>query len=450
MVVKGAWALVKKGELNQRALTGNCTYTYKNGKVAQEVYDVGKYWMAPREVFSDIQLNMLRIPVLRLDRSYRTAFETAEKIVSPDGAPNERARRAQTQAVDVLLEEGNGVIQLPPGTGKTAIGLQIAQSMAVPTVVVVHTKDLQRQWVERAQELLGLPKSAIGLIGGMGKKWDYEGKDLVVSLIQSLSRKIDECLPLSSEFGLFLYDEVHHMQGYSFRKGLPLCWGSRIGLSATPEYDGLERVFLNHIGPVVYQNDETDLEPEIFFIQVRASLSRRSIARIRVGASLDADGAEYAWTLNEVGTSRVNDFILDEVRRCKKEGRTQILLSDRKDQLRYLHRHLPSSSLLIGETHEDDRKSALYDSDIVCAITQLGTEGLDRSDLDTLHICLPWAGRRRFVQGLGRILRSHPGKRKPQVYAYDPVDVPILHNTFGKFRGNAHRYGYTRRTIDKT
>jgi len=449
MVVKGTWALVPKGELNWRALTSKCSYAYADGREVQEVYDVGKYWMCPREVFSDSQLNLLQVPVLRIEPAFRKAFGSAANVVSADNAPNERARRAQIQAVDVLLEE-NGVIQLPPGTGKTAIGLQLAQTLAVPTLIVVHTKDLQQQWVDRAQTVLGLPKDRIGLIGGKAKKWKYEEKDLVVSLIQSLSRTPDKCVPLFSEFGLVIYDEVHHMQGFQFRNGLAICRGRRVGLSATPDCAGLESVFLNHIGPVVYRNDETDLEPEVFFVKTKARLTQQQIARIKVGASLDDDGAERAWTLNEVGTSKINDSILAQVQQCAGQGRKQLLLSDRKEQLRFLHSNLKGSSLLVGDTDADDRAGALHDSDIVCATTQLATEGLDRPELDTLHICLPWAGKRRFVQGVGRILRNHPTKQPPHVYAYDPVDVPMLHRTFGKFRGNVYRYGYRRKSIDGT
>lgn len=450
MVIKGTWALVPKGELNWRALTSKCTYNYDNGKQVQEVFDAGKYWQCPREVFSDTQLEKLRIPILRLEPTFRAAFGSATKTISPEGASSELAQRIQAQAIDVLIETKNGVIQVQPGIGKTALGLQLAQTWGVPTLVSVHTGDLQRQWVDRATELMGLPRERIGLIGGAAKKWDYEGKDLVVALIHSLSKNPERALPLMLEFGLCIYDEVHHMQGFQFRNALTVCSGTRIGLSATPLVRGLERIYFNHIGPIVFKNEETDLEPTVFFVEAKAHLTQKAVGRIIAKTAACGDDTRRAWTMNEVGTSQINEVIAATVRECAKQGRKQILLSDRVAQLKILHRKLDGSSLLIGDTKEDSRKDALEKSDIVCASCVPGTEGLDRKDLDTLHICLPQAGSNRFVQGIGRILRFKEGKLDPHVFAYDPVDVPLLHKTFKKFRGNTYRYKYRRKTIDKT
>jgi superfamily II DNA or RNA helicase len=440
-IVKGAWALIPKGALNYRILTSLCSHKYTDGRMVVEIEDGGEYWICPREIFTDRQFEALGLDVLRLrPSSFRPAFVDLPKSVSHTNAKSERAQRIQVQALDILLELRGGVIEVPPGTGKTALAFQAMQEFKVPTIVCVHTTNLQQQWVEKAQQMLGMNRSQIGIVGG-GHKWEYEGKDLVVALVQSLSKHETKSQLMGSEFGLIVYDEVHHMQGIQFRHALPICSGIRIGLSATVEKGGLEKLFLNHIGPVVYRSEETDLDPKILIVRTHAQLSQAAIGRIAVGARINED-AERAWTMNEVGQSRINDTIVHYVEKMRDEGRTQLLLSDRLDQLQILHHRIEGSSLLIGDTPNTERAKALYDSKIVCASASIATEGLDRPELDTLHVCLPWSGRARFVQGGGRILRNFPDKKEPLIIAYDPVDVPIMTNTLKGFKQVVNRYGY--------
>jgi superfamily II DNA or RNA helicase len=354
----------------------------------------------------------------------------------------------QAEAVDCLIEADGGIIELPPGTGKTALGYQLMQHYEVPTLVVVNTAIIQSQWIDGAVQLMGLPEEKIGYIGGRKGKWVWKGKELVVGMAQSLSRNRDKSLNLAGQFGLAIYDEVHHYQGRSFRHALPICNGIRVGLSATVEMAGRERVFLNHIGRVVYRSEETDLDPTVMIVDVEAQLS--SLARRRIHAFDAGVDSERTRTVNEVAVSQINDAIVHYV--IENQGnRCQLILSDRIEQLRLLLDRIPNSRLLIGDTDPDERRDILDSCDTILASASIATEGLNKPELDTLHICLPWSGTRRFIQGLGRIVRDCPGKKSPVVFAYNPIDVPILNRTFRGFERNCIRYAYqTRRTTWKT
>jgi len=321
------------------------------------------------------------------------------------------------------------------------------QVVKQPTLVVVHTEIIQSQWIDDATSLMGLPQELVGRIGGKKAKgkWDIEGKDLVVAMAQSISKDRNRSLQLAYKFGLAIYDEVHHYQGNTFKHALPICNGMRVGLSATVEMDGREHVFMNHLGRVVYHNEETDLDPTITLVDVNAALSDAAQRRIHA-YDMDIDSLR-ARTMNEVAVSEINQPIIHHILENRKKKRRQLVLSDRIDQLLFLHTQIPDSGILIGSTTPGERDRILNECDVILAITAIATEGLNQPALDTLHICLPWSSKRRCIQGMGRIIRAYPDKKEPLVFAYNPVDVPILSRTFRNFVSNCNRYQYTiRRT----
>ncbi|MGH2698502.1 MAG: TOTE conflict system archaeo-eukaryotic primase domain-containing protein, partial [Actinomycetota bacterium] len=79
---------------------------------------------------------------------------------------NGNLMRAQEDAVDSLLKHDLGVLVAPPGVGKTVMACSVIARRSVPTIVLVHRKPLLDQWRAHITELLDLPVSAVGQIGG--------------------------------------------------------------------------------------------------------------------------------------------------------------------------------------------------------------------------------------------------------------------------------------------
>jgi len=96
---------------------------------------------------------------------------------------NERysLRRYQERAVRKAIKNKMGVLALPVGSGKTIVGLAILHRLSLPSLIVVHTKELLYQWADRVEEVLGVEP---GLIGDGHWK---EG-DITVAMIQTLTR----------------------------------------------------------------------------------------------------------------------------------------------------------------------------------------------------------------------------------------------------------------------
>jgi hypothetical protein len=81
----------------------------------------------------------------------------------------------QSKAVTVMLSRDFGTLNAPTGSGKTVMALYMIARRRQPALIVVHTKDLAYQWMERAGEFLGIPEQDVGFIGAGKKMW---GKNL--------------------------------------------------------------------------------------------------------------------------------------------------------------------------------------------------------------------------------------------------------------------------------
>lgn len=92
-------------------------------------------------------------------------------------------REEQAAAVAAVLEHDVGLLVARPGTGKTVMAAAVVAARGRATLILVHTKVLLAQWVDRLVAFLDVERSAIGVIGG-GK--DRPSGRLDVATIQSL------------------------------------------------------------------------------------------------------------------------------------------------------------------------------------------------------------------------------------------------------------------------
>lgn len=68
-----------------------------------------------------------------------------------------------------MLSKDFGTLSAPTGSGKTVMALYMIAQRGQPALIVVHTKELALQWVERIKTFLGIPEKEVGFIGA-GKK----------------------------------------------------------------------------------------------------------------------------------------------------------------------------------------------------------------------------------------------------------------------------------------
>ncbi|MDY0222912.1 MAG: DEAD/DEAH box helicase family protein [Desulfobacterium sp.] len=83
---------------------------------------------------------------------------------------NGKLKPFQAEAVEVIQRYESGVLSSTTGSGKTVMGLYIIAERKQPTLIIVHTKELLNQWIDRIEQFLGIPADEMGVIGA-GSPW---------------------------------------------------------------------------------------------------------------------------------------------------------------------------------------------------------------------------------------------------------------------------------------
>jgi superfamily II DNA or RNA helicase len=143
------------------------------------------------------------------------------------------------------------------------------------------------------------------------------------------------------------------------------------------------------------------------------------------------------------------------------QGRHPIVLTERREHLEQLARHLDQGShtriTLHGDMHPAEHRAAheqLASSDadgqrVVLTTGRYIGEGFDDPRLDTLLLAMPIAWKGTVIQYAGRLHRAHPGKQDVLVYDYVDAELPVLRRMFTKrlraYRSLGYELAETRR-----
>jgi len=157
---------------------------------------------------------------------------------------NGSLRPYQQNAVDELLQRDFGLLHAPTGAGKTVVALAAIAVRRQPALIVVHTRELLDQWVQRAETFLGLSRDEIGIVGGGRLEL---GRPLTVATVQTLYKVAGDVVPT---IGHLVVDECHRCPARTFTEAVT-AFDCRcmLGLSATPwRRDGLTRLIGWYLG----------------------------------------------------------------------------------------------------------------------------------------------------------------------------------------------------------
>lgn len=125
-------------------------------------------------------------------KQHGVAFEWTDKtreLAPVDFQFRGELRPYQKEAATAMLQRRYGVLQAPTGSGKTVMALHIIAERGQPALIIVHTKELLNQWVDRIHTFLGIPVDEIGVIGG-GKM--RIGGSVTVGMVQTLHKVKDD------------------------------------------------------------------------------------------------------------------------------------------------------------------------------------------------------------------------------------------------------------------
>ncbi|NOK61667.1 MAG: DEAD/DEAH box helicase [Chloroflexi bacterium AL-W] len=209
-----------------------------------------------------------------------------------------------------LAADGQGVVVLPTGAGKTILALMAIERLKLRTLIVVPTIELLYQWRDTIMKHLGVAKKHVGVVG------DGRREFRPITIITYASAAMPEA-PLA-ETGLLICDEAHHLPSPSYsvipqRCGAPY----RLGITATPERsDGSDHLLHGLLGPTVYQCTPAQLAALghlAKFREKRIYVDLQPEEAIRYGVLM----TEWKWFVarNRGHISRGGDFFGELIRR---------------------------------------------------------------------------------------------------------------------------------------
>ena len=359
-------------------------------------------------------------------------------------------RPEQEAAAEAMLKHDIGVLAATTAFGKTVLAAWLIAKRRVNTLILVHRRQLQEQWIERLSTFLELPVRSIGRIGGGRKK--ATGL-LDVALIQSLIRKgkVDE---LVATYGQVIVDECHHVSASSFEEVMR---GARakfvMGLSATvTRKDGHHPIILMQCGPIRHrvrakeQASQQQFEHLVFVRPTGFQPLRAANPNVRI---------QFHDLYDElIRDSERNSRICDDVIAAVHEGRSPLVLTERNEHLdelaSSLQRTIRNVIVLrggMGKKQLQEIRSNLAaipngDERVLLATGRYVGEGFDDARLDALFLTLPISWHGTIAQYVGRLHRQHEGKREVRVYDYADLEVSMLARMFNRRCRGYENIGY--------
>lgn len=349
-------------------------------------------------------------------------------------------RPYQEDALNSWLGSKRGILVLPTGAGKTFIALRAMELLREPTLIVVPTLPLLKQWKELIESTYGVKVGAVG--GG-----SEDIKPITVITYDSAYLRASS---LGNRFTFLIFDEVHHLAAESYIEIAEYSAAPyRMGLTATLEReDGRHSLLFPLVGGVVYQISPKELAgehlAEFETIRIRVDLTEEE--RSRYESLLK----EYRESLRKAGMSMkfLEDFRKLVIRSARNKHARRALLAwndarkiaiNSRSKLKVLEdlleSHREDKVIIFTEynemaeeisrrflipliTHRTSKRERdlILDSFRIGAVTKVVTskvldEGIDVPDARVGIVLGGTGSRREFIQRLGRILRKREGKR---------------------------------------
>jgi len=419
--------------------------TYDRPRIIACAEDHAKHIGLPRGCLDEVRQTLSDLNIKALVRDERNPGLPLKATFQGELRPE------QTVAAIAMLAHDTGVLAATTAFGKTVVAAWLIAQRGVNTLVLVHRRQLQLQWIEHLSTFLGIPARTIGRIGGGRTK--ATGL-LDVAVMQSLVRSglVDD---LVSNYGHLIVDECHHLSAQSFEQVARQARAKFVtGLSATvTRKDGQHPIIFMECGAVRYRDNvrhAVATHPFEHKVVVRAT-------GFRPLRPADPDVRVQFHTLYEelIADEARNQLICQDVIHALREGRSPLVLTERNEHLDSLTKQLtsevPHLIVLRGgmrkrELDATQARLAAIPTDearLLLATGRYVGEGFDDARLDTLFLTLPVSWQGTITQYVGRLHRLFHNKREVRVYDYADLNVPMLARMFDRRCRRYEGIGYT-------
>jgi len=419
--------------------------TYDKPRIIACAEDYPKHIGLPRGCMDDLLQTLSDLKIKHVVHDERNGGRPLDAKFQGELRPEQAVAAQSMLAYDI------GVLAATTAFGKTVIAAWLIAKRGVNTLVLVHRRQLQQQWVERLSTFLGLTTNAIGRIGGGRKK---PTGMLDVAVIQSLVRK-GIVADLVGDYGHVIVDECHHLSAQSFEQVARQTKAKFVtGLSATvTRKDGHHPIIFMQCGPVRFRvsaKHGTAAHPFQHTVLVRPTdfrPIRPADTNVRVQFHQLYDDL--------ISDEARNRLICQDVIEALRDGRSPLMLTERNEHLDALANQLTSGVqrliVLRGGMRKKEveaihaRLAAIPAGEprLLLATGRYAGEGFDDPLLDTLFLTLPISWHGTVAQYVGRLHRLYDGKREVRVYDYADLNVPMLARMFDRRCRGYEAIGYS-------
>lgn len=308
-------------------------------------------------------------------------------------------RDYQEEYVAKAYDEKAAVLANPAGSGKTVTSIGLMAKIDSPTLVLVPQRSLVGQWKREILDKTTVTEDQIGEYHGDEK----EMNDITIATYHMAGEKTSI---FRQEWGLIIFDEVHHIPSQLFRKTASLQSTRRIGLSASPvREDAKEREIFALIGKEIgsdwarFFNQEYVLKPDV---EIQLVEWESDFHRNRYNEASGFQKAIIA-SKNPAKKQVIYDLLEEH-----KEDKT-VLFCDWIEQGEEISEEF-DIPFVSGQTDFDDREDyfeQFREGDLTTLIvSRIGDEGLDLPDAEVGIIVSGQGGsRRQATQRAGRVMR---------------------------------------------
>ena len=358
-------------------------------------------------------------------------------------------RENQQEAVNALATNNTGVLSATTAFGKTVAAIGLIAEHSVNTLILVHTKALLDQWMQRLEQFLvidnvpviekGKHKKNLSPIGTLSSTGNKLHGIIDIALMQSCITD-GEVKPFVKDYGLVIADECHHVSAVNFEQILKAVNARYVyGLTATPiRKDGHQPIIFMQCGPIRYNADaRSQMRDQTF--------QRLLVPRFTPFRPVSGEDLSFTKVAQQLAEDEYrNLFIVKDVIEALKDGRSPIILTSRTAHVEILANllkpHCPNVITLVGsESTKEKRQKMEYLQSIpsteplvIVATGKYVGEGFDYARLDTLFLVSPVAWKGIVAQYAGRLHREFDGKEDVQIYDYIDIRVPVCESMYRK------------------
>jgi superfamily II DNA or RNA helicase len=337
-------------------------------------------------------------------------------------------KNLQEKAINDLMMYETGTLCAPTGSGKTVMALFMIAARGQRTLIIVHTKELLDQWINRCGQFLKMHSNEIGIIGAGQERL---GDRITIALVQSLYKRVHQ---YKNTFGHVIVDECHRAPSRTFSEAIGHINAMySLGLSATPfRRDGLNKVIFMYIGPLRHTISKSKL------IEDGSIMQAQYIIRSTMFLAYYTGKHEYSKMLTELAKDKERNEMIcfDAVNELKTGDSMCLILIDRKIHAIilsdiFLKKYGITCDVLTSDVPIKERRFIVERMNqgknrLVIATGSLIGEGFDCKQLTTLFIASPISYIGRIIQYIGRVMRPCQGKSKALVYDYADWRVTSL------------------------